>query len=71
MGGKEATVLERLHHAINTGLQQRVMQRVPHVILLSDMFYVNTLKPILADWLPVCCDGPRRTGPRSIPRSRS
>ncbi|KOO22777.1 conserved unknown protein [Chrysochromulina tobinii] len=51
VGGKEATVLERLHHAINTGLQQRVMQRVPHVILLSDMFYVNTLKPILADWL--------------------
>ena len=49
--GKEATVLQRLHTAIATGLELRVMQRVPHLILLSDAFYVHTIKPIMADWL--------------------
>ena len=49
--GKEKAVLQRLKEAISTGLASNLMQRVPHLVLLSDAFYNQTLRPILADWL--------------------
>ena len=61
--GKEKAVLQRLTEAISTGLASNLMQRVPHLVLLSDAFYNQTLRPILADWLLLWL---RRQGLRDV-----
>ena len=48
---KELTVVHRLAEALKAGLARNLLQRVPHLTLLSDAFYAHSLKPILADWL--------------------
>ena len=59
----EKVVLERLVEAIRSGLSMNVMQRVPHLVLLSDAYYVSALRPVLADWLLLWL---RRQGLRDI-----
>ena len=48
---KEAGMIARLSEAISDGLSRSTLQRVPHLILLSDAYYVNSLKPILCELL--------------------
>ena len=48
---KEKAILQRLSEALASGLSRNLVQKIPHVILLSDAFYHNQLRPILADWL--------------------
>ena len=61
--GKERAVLTRLTEAIEAGLARQMLQRVPHLILISDAFYHSTLRPILADYLLLWL---RRQGLRDI-----
>lgn len=44
------SILNRLRVAIDAGYASRSLQRLPHVTLLDMQFYLNTMKPILADW---------------------
>lgn len=46
----EVKVLERLRAAVEQGAAESMLQRVPHVALLSDAFYHASLRPILAEW---------------------
>ena len=44
------SILSRLQDAIDAGYESRSLQRLPHVTLLDMQFYLNKMKPILADW---------------------
>ena len=48
---KEKAVLNRMSTAVQSGFTNNLLQRIPHLVLLSDSFYHNQLRPILADWL--------------------
>ena len=61
--GKDRAVLQRLHEAVESGLSRNLMQRIPHLILLSDAFYHQTLRPLLAEWLLLWL---RRQGLRDV-----
>ena len=43
-------LLDRLRAKIMLGLDQRALQRLPHVTLLNPLFYHAELKPVLAEW---------------------
>ena len=42
---------QRLEETIRAGLARNMLQRIPHLILLSDSFYHNQMRPILSEWL--------------------
>eukprot|EP00759_Apiculatamorpha_spiralis_P019752 PhF_6_TR25516/c0_g1_i1/m.35642 len=44
-------VLSKLVDVIDNGLRIKVMQKVPHLILLDTGFYHRELKPLLAEWV--------------------
>ena len=51
-GSREAELLlTQFQSIIETGFQQRVLQRTPHLVCLSRPFYHKQLKPLLARWL--------------------
>lgn len=60
---KESALIVRLRQAIVLGQEQKVMQMVPHLVLLNEMFYHEHIKPILAEWLLLWL---RRQGLRDI-----
>lgn len=35
------------------GIEQRVLQRTPHLVLLNRYFYSSQLKPLLAEWMAI------------------
>eukprot|EP00965_Chrysotila_dentata_P249233 6208794-Pleurochrysis_carterae.AAC.1 len=47
----EENIKERLLAVIAFGLSQNTLQRVPHLTLLSDEFYHDKMRPLLAEWL--------------------
>lgn len=47
------TILGRLKEVVALGVNQRVLQTVPHLVLLQQSFYFSTMLPLLADWLMV------------------
>ena len=49
--GAAQALLDRLHAAVTLGLERKVLQRTPHLILLSRPFYVGQLKPLLCRWM--------------------
>ena len=46
----ETSVLERLREAVDRGGDDAMLQRVPHVALLSEAYYHSHLRPLLAEW---------------------
>ena len=48
---KEVTIVAQLRQAVLAGLEQKAMQRVPHLVLLSDAFYREKLAPLAAWWV--------------------
>ena len=59
----EVAVLERIRAAVDEGIQQSVIGRIPHLALLSDEFYHQKLRPVLAEWLLLWL---RRNGLREL-----
>ena len=59
----EAEVLNKLRKVIALGVEQKVIQRIPHLALLSDLFYHSQLRPVMAEWLLVWM---RRNGLQDI-----
>lgn len=45
------TVLEAIRVAIDEGCSARLLQKTPHVVLLSRKFYHEKLMPLLAQWV--------------------
>lgn len=43
--------LEAIRVAIDEGCASRLLQRTPHVVLLSRKFYHEKLMPLLAQWV--------------------
>lgn len=60
---KEADLVLRFRVAVAKGQELKVLQRVPHLTLLSEPYYHETLKPLLAEWLMLYL---RRQGLRDI-----
>ena len=49
---RNATVLlDKIRDAIDDGCKLKVMQSVPHVVLLDRMYYEKELRPLLTRWL--------------------
>lgn len=48
---KELALLARLRKVVSAGQEQKLLQMVPHLVLLDDAFYHQHIKPVLADWL--------------------
>ncbi|CAN0521202.1 unnamed protein product, partial [Ectocarpus sp. 12 AP-2014] len=44
-------VLEEIRVAIDEGCAARLLQKTPHVVLLSKKFYHEKLMPLLAQWV--------------------
>lgn len=44
-------VLESIRVAIDEGCSARLLQKTPHVVLLSRKFYHEKLMPLLAQWV--------------------
>lgn len=44
-------VLEAIRVAIDEGCSARLLQKTPHVVLLSRKFYHEKLMPLLAQWV--------------------
>ena len=44
-------VLDRLHASVAVGLEEKHVQRTPHLILISNAFYRDALKPLLCRWM--------------------
>ena len=49
--GTAQALLKRLRAAVQLGLERKVLQRTPHLILLSRPFYMAQLKPLLCRWM--------------------
>jgi len=49
--GAAQALLDRLRAAVHLGLERKVLQRTPHLILLSRPFYTGQLKPLLCRWM--------------------
>jgi hypothetical protein len=50
-GSAEAeAVLEEMREAVDEGSRLRVLQRTPHLVLLSRNFYNKRIRPILTRW---------------------
>jgi hypothetical protein len=47
------SILERLKEVVEQGAKERVLQRVPHLVLLRQDFYFRHMKPLLIEWLMV------------------
>ena len=43
-------ILKRLRVAVEDGYSKSFLQRSPHMVLLSEEFYIKSLKPILGEW---------------------
>ncbi|KAL1530323.1 hypothetical protein AB1Y20_001232 [Prymnesium parvum] len=61
--GKDTEVMRALRAAVDVGLQQKKLQKVPHLVLLSQEFYQDQLRPVLAEWLLIWY---RRQGLRDV-----
>ena len=48
---KESEVLEKLRAAVRRGVELQLLQRVPHLVLLSEAYYQAEIRPLLADWM--------------------
>ena len=44
-------MLERLRAAVRRGVELQLLQRVPHLVLLSEAYYQAEMRPLLADWM--------------------
>ena len=49
-GEQAEGILKRLRTTINDGYKKSFLQRSPHMVLLSEEFYMRDLKPILGEW---------------------
>lgn len=45
------TILEAIRTAIDEGCESRLLQKTPHIVLLSRKFYHERLMPLLAQWV--------------------
>ena len=50
-GAKEAEIVAQLRAAVAAGVAAKLAQRTPHFVLLSEAWYLEKLRPILAEWL--------------------
>lgn len=44
-------ILEQLRIVIRSGVERKLLQKNPHLVLLNEDFYHNEMKPILCQWL--------------------
>jgi hypothetical protein len=63
IGQSERATLTKLRDAVAAGLAANTLQRIPHLVLLSDAFYSHTMRPVLTEWLLLWL---RRQGLRDI-----
>ena len=44
-------VLDKIREIVLSGIERKMLQTVPHIVLLSRAFYRKELRPTLARWL--------------------
>ena len=49
--GTAKAILSKLHAAVAAGFEAKHLQRTPHLILISTVFYRAQLKPLLCRWM--------------------
>jgi hypothetical protein len=55
-------LLEKIKAVVVTGLQAKLLQRTPHLVLLNTSFYHRELRPLLASWAMLFLSSRRLSG---------